>query len=812
MVLLNPPLLIGLAVLIIPVILHWLLRAKPKPLPFPALRLILNRRKQNVRRMRLRHIWLLLLRMLALGLLVLVVARPSVPAVDYGLTAADWGRVLAVVATLAAVYAGLLFVWKRRRTAPQRLQERRSWLRSALTIIGLLLFLGVVAWPYQRRVAASITQPTISAAQNLPVAAILLFDTSLSMQYGFESHTRLDMAQQIAIKHLRNLPSQSRVAVTETSGDDPIRFQADLSGARSRIESLKLQPTYRPLEERLVAALDLHREDAERHAEKSGSQGQGGTAPETVLREVYVFTDLALSAWRREQLTKLHESLEKLPSVNVYLIDVGITDPRNAGVIDLNLSSELVPLGNELTLRATVSSVGPPAPRTLELYLLNERGQPVKKGQTALPEIESGSTGQAQFSLRELAGPVAQGEVRLIAADPLAFDDVRSFSIRVSAPQEILVVAQTQTDAQYLLNALAQEERVRLGKSRYRRRYLPPAKLASEPLKRYSAVFLVDVADPGTAGWKVLSEYVQAGGGVGISLGPQVQRAAYVSKEALDLLPAELIAKSRFNPPEFLDLTDLAHPLFQKFANLNVGDLTSIPINWYWRVTATAGAKIICPYSGLKKPAAWIETTRGKGRVVLFTSALNRRGWNDIPADWPIVVLAEQTAEYLAQGNQGKLNYVAGETVSISLPADSPLGGYLLRKPEKQQLPGDIPPASRTLSLSPRDVDQLGSYRVLGAERDSPLDTGFSVNSNPAESRLDRIPTEELDRILGKDRYSISRDIEGLERKVKQGRVGREAFPLIALLLLAIFVGEHIAANFFYDAPKPEEQKLAGGA
>ena len=39
-----------------------------------------------------------------------------------------------------------------------------------------------------------------------------------------------------------------------------------------------------------------------------------------------------------------------------------------------------------------------------------------------------------------------------------------------------------------------------------------------------------------------------------------------------------------------------------------------------------------------------------------------------------------------------------------------------------------------------------------------------------------------------------------------------EAFPLIALLLLAIFVGEHIAANFFYDAPKPEEQKLAGGA
>ena len=86
MSLLNPAILIGLGLVAIPVILHLLLRQKPKKLIFPAMRLIENRRKQNVRRMSLRHIWLLLLRMLVIGVLVLAIARPSLPAADYGLS------------------------------------------------------------------------------------------------------------------------------------------------------------------------------------------------------------------------------------------------------------------------------------------------------------------------------------------------------------------------------------------------------------------------------------------------------------------------------------------------------------------------------------------------------------------------------------------------------------------------------------------------------------------------------------------------------------------------------------------------------
>ena len=77
MTLLNPALLAGLLLAVIPVLLHLMLRAKPKRLVFPALRLIQQRRLQNVRRMNLRHLWLLLLRMGVIAMIVLAVCRPG---------------------------------------------------------------------------------------------------------------------------------------------------------------------------------------------------------------------------------------------------------------------------------------------------------------------------------------------------------------------------------------------------------------------------------------------------------------------------------------------------------------------------------------------------------------------------------------------------------------------------------------------------------------------------------------------------------------------------------------------------------------
>jgi len=73
---LSPWLLGGAALVAAPIILHLVMRRKPVPHPFPALRFLQQRAVANRRRLQLSHLLLLLLRMAAVLLLALALARP----------------------------------------------------------------------------------------------------------------------------------------------------------------------------------------------------------------------------------------------------------------------------------------------------------------------------------------------------------------------------------------------------------------------------------------------------------------------------------------------------------------------------------------------------------------------------------------------------------------------------------------------------------------------------------------------------------------------------------------------------------------
>ena len=73
---LNILLLSGVAVAAIPVLLHLLMRRKPVPHRFPALRFLQARSRVKKRQLKLQHVLLLLIRVLTLCMLVLALARP----------------------------------------------------------------------------------------------------------------------------------------------------------------------------------------------------------------------------------------------------------------------------------------------------------------------------------------------------------------------------------------------------------------------------------------------------------------------------------------------------------------------------------------------------------------------------------------------------------------------------------------------------------------------------------------------------------------------------------------------------------------
>ena len=74
---LTPMLLAGAALVAVPVVLHLLMKRRPVKLDFPALRFLRQKAAANRRQLRLSHLLLLLLRMAALALLALALARPT---------------------------------------------------------------------------------------------------------------------------------------------------------------------------------------------------------------------------------------------------------------------------------------------------------------------------------------------------------------------------------------------------------------------------------------------------------------------------------------------------------------------------------------------------------------------------------------------------------------------------------------------------------------------------------------------------------------------------------------------------------------
>ncbi len=80
---LTPLMLAGAVLIAAPIILHLVMRQQPKHLLFPALRFIQQRNDANKRRLKLRHLLLLLLRCGAIVFLALAMSRPTVQSAGF---------------------------------------------------------------------------------------------------------------------------------------------------------------------------------------------------------------------------------------------------------------------------------------------------------------------------------------------------------------------------------------------------------------------------------------------------------------------------------------------------------------------------------------------------------------------------------------------------------------------------------------------------------------------------------------------------------------------------------------------------------
>jgi hypothetical protein len=163
----------------------------------------------------------------------------------------------------------------------------------------------------------------------------------------------------------------------------------------------------------------------------------------------------------------------------------------------------------------------------------------------------------------------------------------------------------------------------------------------------------------------------------------------------------------------------------------------------------------------------------------------------------------------LAGHAEQQLNYQVGQDVLLRAERGQKIGQYLLVSPDSKEPTrhvaetknpnGPTTEAATTEgSIVVVSPEVLGNYRVAGGQGEQAFQRVFSINPNPAESRLEPMSAPELTAIFGEGNYAVARTAEELREVMGDVRIGRELFPWLMPLLVLIFAVEHVLANRFY--------------
>ena len=269
----------------------------------------------------------------------------------------------------------------------------------------------------------------------------------------------------------------------------------------------------------------------------------------------------------------------------------------------------------------------------------------------------------------------------VIDHDGFPLDDRRACRVEVSRGLRVLVVdgdprtVRTEDETFFLEAAL------RAGGSNFSVTTVLPDDLADRELADYGAIFLANVARPNAATAAALTRYVEAGGGLFISVGDRVDADAW-NQTMTKLLPQPLGLKRSaaalpgahpegetvdLRPAERLAPIDRRHPLLAAFPARGEG-LASARFFQFMLlapVPDAPGRRIVLRYEN--GAPALVDGEVGRGRVLLLTTTVDRE-WTDLPIRPGFLPLMQEAARYLAAVPSGD----ATATITVAGKRETP--------------------------------------------------------------------------------------------------------------------------------------------
>jgi hypothetical protein len=382
-------------------------------------------------------------------------------------------------------------------------------------------------------------------------------------------------------------------------------------------------------------------------------------------------------------------------------------------------------------------------------------------------EVPAQGRADVTFPALELASGSNRVEVALSPADDLASDDHRYLAIKRPEPRKVLVIAQDPEGVGPLFVSSAFETLTTLALTPEVR----TTPLGDPPLLDYSFVVVTDIGLLDAAQAGVIQEYVENGGRALLAAGPRSAGLTTLPVTGQTMLTnPQMRAQGSVSIGE----VDTTHPALRGVDELRAANFTrSINVE-----PGEADRVLMRLADGTP---LLLERALGSGRVLLFTSSLDRE-WNDLAVQPAFVPLMAGIANQLLGGAGFTSEADLGSTLAVRALGFS--GGRIF-DPRGE--------AALGLGAGSDDVllDQVGFYEVVGGGTTELV----AVNFDPRESDLKPVDAETLERWSGLG-VRPGETATPVAVATATDSVPSSLGPLLVMLLLVLIVVESIVGNW----------------
>ena len=652
--------------------------------------------------------------------------------------------------------------------------QRRARLRRLLLLLFRMLILSLFALAASRPLLGrSESKP--GGTRKRPTALIIVVDDSLSMRAIAKKRSHFAKAKEYALKTIEQLRPSDSVNIVFSSTPQTI---GPPHRDYEKVKQLLLRRTCSYRHNTLDSALTAARSTLLQKA-KAGEGAAGGTASE---KKILVVSDLARhaispGAWDDSSEVKLEFARVSAAALDNYALTVAaIADKEEIGPV-------------RITARVQDFSVKNRPSRTLEVGLQTQGGLESK----GIVEIENRSSADKVFDIPD--GSPSRGIAKIVLPDdPLDEDNARWIPFETTGDLRLLIAdgdpsSHPKEDEIYFLEKALSVDTTR-GQ--------PPQIIYGDELSQ---------ADLGTVDVLVLAglpslnknqglrirDFVSAGGGVFVSMSPATSPSLFSPglRPLLGRGLRSLKVSTRDEPYQIQQLQN-THPILSVFDNSSRKSLLRSQVSGIFLLQSKNEPQV-APLLVLNTGAPlMIERTLGKGRVILFTSSIDR-DLGDLPIRPSFVPLINRTMRRLA----GQLDEKAPRVRLVGEPHSFGLGAY--------QSLRIVSPDKKTTVVRKRDdgtgvysnTEMPGIYRVFSGEgsRAQKLpELDFVVNVDSRESTLDYLTTKQVQALLtGQPNTEEPKPI--LSNLLGTLVPGQNFASMLLVLLLLAYVVESLLAN-----------------